>query len=305
MQAPRSGVLALALGIGLVSLPAAAGDGPNLVRLTSGQQLLARPTGDPFLWETAFGLLEIVPERLSAVSGADWRTTGAVANTHRFRLADGALHAGRALRVDGQRLVLAPGGGGGEVALALDEVLEVDDLPRSGPGGSVPLLPLTAGPTRRERPPGSDPPPMTPPRAHGRAEAAAPTPEAPPEARRRRRISGGARVGQFFLGGAGMLGGVLVGALVGAAGSSSGDELGPVLAGTLVGGTLASAATIYGVGSSNGGEGSFLGTLAGSAVGTVAGVLAANASDFHGGVIFLSLSFPLVGGITGYAASEP
>jgi len=301
MQVQRHGnLLATLLVFAMVGAaePALAQARPELVRLTSGERLVARPTNEPFVWETAFGKLEIAPEQIAKRSGGQWDRGDTVAEAHRFRLADGTLHISRAASIEGSRVVLVDRSGG-RLAVALADVLEVDDLPRSGAGGRVDLLPLARAPSSRARRSPGGLGVVTQP-AHPPAGSASPpeTRDAPGRSPKRR-MGFWPRAGQFFLGGCGLTGGALVGALLGVAADESPEG---AAVGAITVGTVGAAGVAWGVGQANDGTGTFLGPLVGAALGSVVGTLLAVSTDMKAAPI--TILFPLAGSTLGYAASE-
>ena len=251
------------------------------------------------MWATAFGALEIPPERI-AVSGGGVERRLDEGKPLRFRLADGTLHEGRPTLARADALVLrAPDGE--PRTLVLSAVMEVNDLPRWGPGGQAPLL-VTPGTTgvlsvRGAAAPGKRPAarPTAPTRPTARSTP--PPPRTPTLKPRRRRLGVLPRLGQLTLGTCGFAVGASAGAALGAA---TGDEE-AIFLGLGVGGSLGAAGVAYGIGAANDGTGTFGGSLLGALLGTAAGGLLLWAGEEK--AILPAIVLPMAGSALGYALS--
>ena len=211
---------------------------------------------------------------------------------YRLRMTDGTLRIGWPLGpataapgAPPQLLLAHPDHAGGPWQIALDDVMEVNDLPRSGPPEAVPLPTLG----RRRRP-------------KARAQAR-PRPVVPPKVDdalpRRKEMTASGRAVQVGVGYCGMwLGAVLGGG--GVALATRDEDL--ALMGLAIGVPLGTALAIHSSGDQNHGHGSFGATLLGASTGTaLAAVLIAK--EEPAAIIVVPVA-PLLGGILGYLVSD-
>lgn len=260
-----------------------------MLQLDDGARLIALPGERPLFWRTGVGLLEISPERLTLTTPLSSAQAQEMVSPRpfRLRLTDGTLYVGWPQSIAHSRdaVVLAPEAPDlPPVHLTLVDVMEINDLPRSGPAARIPL-PLRAGQTQ----PAASPTPA--PEARRSSE-----PVRPP---RRRPMSSGGRAAQLGVGYCGMLLGGLVGAM---ALTTQRRNLDKSLVGLLVGAPLGASLGIYATGSYNDGRGSFLATLLGAAIGSaISGVILANSGD---PAVFIVPFPPLIGGMIGYLATD-
>ena len=305
-----AGVLVLSFCAPAEGRESGAGGQLQLLRLDDGALLPGRRDPAPLLWQTAFGHLEISPERLLLITElSEFEASRTISpRPFRLRLTDGELKVGWPLSVkpDGMRLELEQGG---KAAVLLDDVLEVNDLPRSGPGGLAPLprrgvgLAGTTGRTPQTGAASATPTTTPSERASTRRErrlaAARKALSRRSSNRRKRGVSGTGRLKQFGLGICGLWVGALAGGLIGAGAGSGGKD--SFRTGLLFGASVGAAAAIYSTGESNGGEGSFWATLFGSALGVAVGVGLTEGND---SLLVLAPLLPLVGGLIGYVLTD-
>ncbi len=278
-----------------------------MLRLDDGAQLVGLPTKEPLFWRTGLGLLEISPDRLTLTSR--YSNVGGLTvyspRPLRLRLTDGTLWTGWPLRTepasDTVRLQLEDGA---EHDLTLTDVMEINDLPRSGPAEAIPLPGRASQPhrlgsgvaqaTRRQL-------------ERARAELArakAKERKSPRERRKKRKrrkgVSLGTRAGQVGLGYCGMFLGGILGAGGLALATRSEDA---ALVGAFVGVPIGTALAVDMVGDQGGGEGTFLASLGGALAGTLVStaILARKRGDAL--LIFVPVA-PLLGGMIGYLGSD-